>query len=516
MPSKAISVCKGKGSMNHNNRKFITKNVDEERMKDNIYYIQEPLQEAYDKCFGKAIEEYNANQKRADRRIDGPAGYMDKIRNSKNGEKLYYELVVQVGNMKDTNVRSEDGQIAKEILDKYMKSFQERNPNIYVFNAVLHMDEQTPHLHIDYIPLAKNYKKGLSVRNSLDKALKEQGIEPIKGGESNRFNNRTISWHEIEKEHIEEIMKEFDLQKAEKLPLKREHKSVEEYKMKIHEIEKEMNALDIDEISKTPHRFDKTKVSVDVNELLKLEKKATLQNLYNETYAEIINHAEFQREKARELVAQATEKELNAEDLLVQAEIIKAEAEKIIKEKDSLISYHASNSARYSSEAIHFKKMYEQEKENHNQTKIQYNSVVRKHNNLLAAARKDKENYEQQIENLTTKYESKIKSLQNKLNEAYMSLKTVVQATISLIRPNSLYKANLTEKQHDLVRGIEEYTSHLFKSKGLDDMSKEIQKERVAPDLEKFMPELQKQRERELALERQRKKVKSKSHGMEH
>lgn len=512
MVSKAISVCKGKGSMNHNNRKFITKNVDEERMKDNIYYIQEPLQEAYDKCFGKAIEEYNEKQKRADRRIDGPEGYMDKIKNSKNGEKLYYELVVQIGNMKDTNVRSEDGQIAKEILDRYMKSFQERNPNIYVFNAVLHMDEQTPHLHIDYIPLARDYKIGLSVRNSLDKALKEQGIEPIKGGNSNRFNNRTISWHEIEKEHIEEIMKEFNLQKSEKLPLKREHKSVEEYKMIIHEIEKEMNTLNIENISKTPHRFDKTKVSVDVNDLIKLEKKAALQNLYNETYAEIINNAELQREKARELVVQATEKELNAEDLLNQAEIIKAESEKIIKEKDSLISYHASNSARYSSEAEHFKKLYKQEVEAHDQTKAKAKEIVKKYNGLVNLISQERENHKNEIGEL----KSKIEQLQIKLKEAYISIRTIVQGAISLIRPNSPYKANLNEKQHDLVRGIEEYSKYWAKEDGFEDIAKELHQEKVSPALEKFMPELQKQRERELALERQRKKVKSKSHGMEH
>ena len=307
-----------------------------------------------------------------------------------------------------------------------------------------------------------------------------------------------------------------DLQKAEKLPLKREHKSVEEYKMKIHEIEKEMNALDIDEISKTPHRFDKTKVSVDVNELLKLEKKATLQNLYNETYAEIINHAEFQREKARELVAQATEKELNAEDLLVQAEIIKAEAEKIIKEKDSLISYHASNSARYSSEAIHFEKMYKQEKDSHNHTIEKYNDVVKKYNNLVLLNKKEKEEHKIQLNNLTEKYEARIKSLQDKLKEVYTSIRTIVQATISLIRPDSQYKANLSEKQYDLVRGIEEYSKYWAKEDGFEDIAKELQQEKVSPALEKFMPELQKQRERELALERQRKKVKSKSHGMEH
>ncbi|WP_330645250.1 plasmid recombination protein, partial [Clostridioides difficile] len=66
--------------------------------------------------------------------------------------------MVQVGNMFDSAVGSEQGEICKQILNDYMKSFQERNPNLYVFNAVLHMDEQTPHLHIDYIPIATEYQ----------------------------------------------------------------------------------------------------------------------------------------------------------------------------------------------------------------------------------------------------------------------------------------------------------------------------------------------------------------------
>lgn len=514
MSSKAISVCKGKGSMNHNNRKFITKNVDEERMKDNIYYIQEPLQEAYDKCFGKAIEEYNATQKRADRRIDGPTGYIDKIRNSKNGEKLYYELVVQVGNMRDTNVRSEDGQIAKEILDQYMKDFQQRNPNIYVFNAVLHMDEQTPHLHIDYIPLAKNYKKGLSIRNSLEKALNQQGMKAK--GCSGKFNNATLVWQEHEKDVLEVIMKEHGIDRADDKGLKRDHMSVEEYKLMNDKLNAEIESIEIKEIDKKPYFMDKSKVIVSADQLKQLEKKANLREVQQETYAELINQAKSIQENAGIKLEQANIKELEAEGIFNEAEIAKAEIENIIKEKDKEISYHASNSARYSSEAIHFEKMYKQEKDSHNHTIEKYNDVVKKYNNLVLLNKKEKEEHKIQLNNLTEKYEARIKSLQDKLKEVYTSIRTIVQATISLIRPDSPYKANLSEKQYDLVRGIEEYSKYWAKEDGFEDIAKELQQEKVSPALEKFMPELQKQRERELALERQRKKVKSKSHGMEH
>lgn len=48
---------------------------------------------------------------------------------------------------------SEEGQLAAAVLDEYMKGFQERNPQLRVFSAHLHMDEATPHLHIDFVTI---------------------------------------------------------------------------------------------------------------------------------------------------------------------------------------------------------------------------------------------------------------------------------------------------------------------------------------------------------------------------
>ncbi len=70
------------------------------------------------------------------------SGYMEQIKNSKNGEKLFYENIVQVGNMFDSHIDSSQGQVCKKVLNDYMHNFEKRNPNLYVFNAVLHLDEQ--------------------------------------------------------------------------------------------------------------------------------------------------------------------------------------------------------------------------------------------------------------------------------------------------------------------------------------------------------------------------------------
>lgn len=134
----------GKGSVNHNCRQFHAKNTDPERSDQNIRYCHEPIEEVYRKLFDKALEEYNAKQKRKNRCIPD---YYKKICSGKQ-EKPFHEVILQIGNMEDTNAQSPEGQRAAAVLDEYKKSFQDRNPYLRVFFAHLHMDEATPHLHI--------------------------------------------------------------------------------------------------------------------------------------------------------------------------------------------------------------------------------------------------------------------------------------------------------------------------------------------------------------------------------
>ena len=84
--AKTLSFVKGKGSLRHNNRDFVASNIDKSRLEWNRYYIQQPLKEAYQEIFGKAVEDYNSKQKRNDRKIDD---YLNKIKNSGNKEKQF-------------------------------------------------------------------------------------------------------------------------------------------------------------------------------------------------------------------------------------------------------------------------------------------------------------------------------------------------------------------------------------------------------------------------------------------
>lgn len=148
---RTISAMVGKGSVNHNSRKFKAENVYGERSHLNIDYCNESIKKVYHELFDEALERYNAKQTRADRKIEN---YYEKIRNSKQ-EKPFHELILQIGDKENMGAESENGQLAMQVLDEYYCSFQERNPQLRVFSAHLHLDEATPHLHIDFVPFTQ-------------------------------------------------------------------------------------------------------------------------------------------------------------------------------------------------------------------------------------------------------------------------------------------------------------------------------------------------------------------------
>ncbi|MBD5146892.1 MAG: recombinase [Ruminococcus sp.] len=200
---KTISIIIGKGSIGHNNREFIASNVDKSRTSENITLVCENLKDVYHEIFNEALSEYNAKQKRKDRVIKD---YYEHIFHSKQ-EKAFYELVVQIGNKDDTPCGSDDGILAAQILEQFAKDFSIRNSHIRVFNSVIHLDEANPHLHIDFVPFATKQKRGLSTRNSLSKALEQQGF--IAKGQ---FETSSKLWIDNEKQQLAEIMKQYDIE----------------------------------------------------------------------------------------------------------------------------------------------------------------------------------------------------------------------------------------------------------------------------------------------------------------
>lgn len=219
----SISFRIDEGVVEHNNREFIAKNVDRSRIPDNVTYRSDNIRDFYNELFGQALSEYNAKKKHPYQRIPD---YYEHIRKGKL-EKLFNEIVVQFGDMKDCGVGSDNWETAKQMLDEYMREFEKRNPNLKVFNAVMHLDEATPHLHIDFVPIAHSVNRGLSTRVSMKGALREQGFSS-----SNRIENEYTAWSESERAYMEQILRKYGLYREDK-NVHREHLSVDDYKQQI-------------------------------------------------------------------------------------------------------------------------------------------------------------------------------------------------------------------------------------------------------------------------------------------
>ena len=229
---RTISAMRGKGSLTHNCRDFIAENVDSSRTPLNVKYRNEDIRTVYHELFDDALARYNEKQTRRDRVIDD---YYEKIRTGKQ-EKPFEELIIQIGNKDDMNASSENGQLARQMLDEYMQSFQQRNPTLRVFSAHLHMDEATPHLHIDFIPFTTGSKRGLETRVSLKKALEALGFT---GG--TKSHTELNQWIESEKQALASIMARHDIEWEQK-GTHEEHLSVLDYKKQ--ERSKEVAALE--------------------------------------------------------------------------------------------------------------------------------------------------------------------------------------------------------------------------------------------------------------------------------
>lgn len=238
---RTISGMMGKGSVNHNTRAFSAKNVDKERSRDNVEFCHSDIKQVYHELFDEALERYNAKQKRSDRKIDD---YYEKIRQGKQ-EKLFHEVIFQIGNKDDMNVKSAEGQLAKEILIEFMQDFQSRNPNLYVFSAHLHMDEETPHIHIDFVPFIRNSKRGLDTRVSLKGALGEQGFH---GG--TRGTTEWNQWIEAEKQELSKVMERYGVEWLQK-GTHNKHLSVLDF-------EKQERAKEVAELDKRIERSETT------------------------------------------------------------------------------------------------------------------------------------------------------------------------------------------------------------------------------------------------------------------
>lgn len=231
---RTISFMTGKGSVNHNSRKFHAKNTDPERSCLNVEYCNENVKDVYHELFDEALTRYNEKQTRSDRRIDD---YYEKIRSGKQ-EKPFHEIILQIGDKDNMGAKTENGRLAAKVLDKYMRDFQRRNPTLRVFSAYLHMDEATPHLHIDFVPYTTGSKRGLDTRVSLKQALSALGF---KGG--TRRETDLNQWVAYEKEQLAAVMLEHGIEW--------EKKGTHEKHLSVLDFEKKERAKEVAELEQS-------------------------------------------------------------------------------------------------------------------------------------------------------------------------------------------------------------------------------------------------------------------------
>ena len=291
----------GKGSVNHNSRKFHAKNTDPERSSLNVEYCNENIKNVYHELFDEALARYNEKQTRSDRRIDD---YYEKICSGKQ-EKPFHEIIIQIGNKDDMGAKTEDGELAARILDEYMQDFQRRNPTLRVFSAHLHMDEATPHLHIDFIPYTTGSKRGLETRVSLKKALAELGF---KGG--TRSETERNQWVAAEKEQLAEIMLRHDIEW--------EKKGTHEKHLSVLDFEKRERQKEVEELEQT--------ISGGREELADL--------LYRQTVAE--QETEQIRKGGEAIRKEVSELSATNHLLKEQTETLAEDKEKLLSENEKL------------------------------------------------------------------------------------------------------------------------------------------------------------------------------------
>ena len=312
----------GKGSVSHNSRKFHAKNTDPERSYLNVEYCNENIKDVYHELFDEALSRYNEKQTRNDRRIDD---YYEKIRSGKQ-EKPFHEIILQIGDKDTMGAETEEGQLAAKILDEYMQDFQRRNPTLRVFSAHLHMDEATPHLHIDFVPYITGSKRGLDTRVSLKQALTALGF---KGG--TRRETELNQWVSAEKQQLAAIMLEHGIEW--------EQKGTHEKHLSLLDFEKQERAKEVAALEAQKAELEEHNATMqEVNE----KWLDQLENIEKEIFSaqenrkEADKQAEQAKKKASQYEKKLTEIAPMVKDMERFAEKYSADPEEVLPEAGTL------------------------------------------------------------------------------------------------------------------------------------------------------------------------------------
>ena len=466
----------GKGSQMHNRREYekygkpTPDNIDVSKSHENITLVDKDIKEAYREIFGEALDKYNAKQKRADRKIED---YCDHIKKSKNGEKLFYEDVVQWGS-KDDFQNPQTRERAKEALVKYVEGFEERNPNLKLIGAYIHMDEASPHLHLDYVPVANGYSRGLETRNSLDKAMKQMGFQPEN---ESRKNNATKLWKESERAVFGEICRGLGLEVEPERKSDRKSLTVEEYKdardEMLGDIEQEKKAIvaeveplrelktGIDEIAGTGKTILPGVVAVKKKDLEAVKEQAKAYTANRDEIGEL-----------RQRSAAVSQREQRAD-----------QREQQLDNKANELAMQQQQLQQMYQRQLNLNQLLEKSEQNGRAKDKQIADLQRENGSLMGQIR----SLTAQLDEVKAELWNKINDLTDKLKGAYESLTNVVKA-VGMLKydrekdQNGNYTygkygiSNLSKAQDKLIDGLAEYGARWAKEDGFPEMAEEMEK----------------------------------------
>jgi hypothetical protein len=471
-----VSMPQGKGSQMHNRREYekygkpTPDNIDVSKSHENITLVDKDIKEAYREIFGEALDKYNAKQKRADRKIED---YCDHIKKSKNGEKLFYEDVVQWGS-KDDFQNPQTRERAKEALVKYVEGFEERNPNLKLIGAYIHMDEASPHLHLDYVPMANGYSRGLETRNSLDKAMKQMGFQPEN---ESRKNNATKLWKESERAVFGEICRGLGLEVEPERKSDRKSLTVEEYKdardEMLGDIEQEKKAIvaeveplrelktGIDEIAGTGKTILPGVVAVKKKDLEAVKEQAKAYTANRDEIGEL-----------RQRSAAVSQREQRAD-----------QREQQLDNKANELAMQQQQLQQMYQRQLNLNQLLEKSEQDGRAKDKQIADLQRENGSLMGQIR----SLTAQLDEVKAELWNKINDLTDKLKGAYESLTNVVKA-VGMLKydrekdQNGNYTygkygiSNLSKAQDKLIDGLAEYGARWAKEDGFPEMAEEMEK----------------------------------------
>lgn len=471
-----VSMPQGKGSQMHNRREYekygkpTPDNIDVSKSHENITLVDKDIKEAYREIFGEALDKYNAKQKRADRKIED---YCDHIKKSKNGEKLFYEDVVQWGS-KDDFQNPQTRERAKEALVEYVEGFEERNPNLKLIGAYIHMDEASPHLHLDYVPVANGYSRGLETRNSLDKAMKQMGFQPEN---ESRKNNATKLWKESERAVFGEICRGLGLEVEPERKSDRKSLTVEEYKdardEMLGDIEQEKKAIvaeveplrelktGIDEIAGTGKTILPGVVAVKKKDLEAVKEQAKAYTANRDEIGEL-----------RQRSAAVSQREQRAD-----------QREQQLDNKANELAMQQQQLQQMYQRQLNLNQLLEKSEQDGRAKDKQIADLQRENGSLMGQIR----SLTAQLDEVKAELWNKINDLTDKLKGAYESLTNVVKA-VGMLKydrekdQNGNYTygkygiSNLSKAQDKLIDGLAEYGARWAKEDGFPEMAEEMEK----------------------------------------